>query len=85
MQANPEAAIKESEALFEVAAEQYSGIQLPDGETVGERARAELFEIRHLRVGVVAPEIEGEDQHGQTFRLSEYRGKVVLLDFWSHV
>jgi len=32
-----------------------------------------------------APDIEAEDQYGKRFKLSEYRGKVVLLDFWSYV
>jgi peroxiredoxin len=36
-----------------------------------------------LAVGKVAPEIEGEDQDGRRFRLSDYRGKVLLIDFWS--
>ena len=44
---------------------------------------SELFEIRHLRVGKEAPDIEGADQDGQSFKLSDYRSKVVLLDFWS--
>ena len=35
-------------------------------------------------VGMTAPEIEGEDIDGKTFKLSDYRGKVVLLDFWGH-
>jgi hypothetical protein len=50
--------------------------------TVGEMARSELFELRHLRVGKSAPEIEGEDLDGAKFKLSDYRGKVVVLDFW---
>ncbi len=29
-----------------------------------------------------APPIEGTDSQGQTLSLAEYRGKVVLLDFW---
>ena len=45
----------------------------------------ELFGLRHLCVGSEAPDIEGEDQDGQRFHLSDYRGKVVLLDFWSYV
>ena len=47
--------------------------------------RSELFELTHLVVGKEAPDLEGEDQHGQRFKLSDYRGKVVLLDFWSLV
>ena len=37
-----------------------------------------------LEVGKLAPDIEGEDVDGQKFKLSDYRGKVVLLDFWGH-
>ncbi len=35
-----------------------------------------------LAVGKPAPEIEGIDHNGQPMKLSDYRGKVVLLDFW---
>jgi hypothetical protein len=58
-------------------------VKLPDGVTVAEKAEPELFGIRHLSVGQVAPDIEGADQDGVRFKLSDYRGKVVLLDFWS--
>ena len=74
---------KEVEAFFEKAAETYGGVKLPFGGTVGEKAKAELHEIRHLSVGKQAQDIEGEDQDGKRFKLSDYRGKVVLLYFWS--
>ena len=35
-----------------------------------------------VSVGKEAPEIEGPDIDGESFKLSDYRGKVVLLDFW---
>jgi hypothetical protein len=73
---------KEAEALFQQAVEKYGEVKLPEGGTVGEKAKAELFEVRHLVVGKEAPDIEGQDQDGKTFKLSDYRGKVVLLDFW---
>jgi hypothetical protein len=76
--------VRELEAVFEQAAGKYGDVKL-DGETIADRAKAELFEIRHLSVGKEAQEIEGEDQGGKRFKLSDYRGKVVLLDFWSHV
>jgi hypothetical protein len=76
-------ATREAEAFFEQAAQEFGGVQLPEGGTVGGKARAELFEVRHLVVGKEAPDIEGEDQAGKRFKLSDYRGKVVLLDFWS--
>jgi cytochrome oxidase Cu insertion factor (SCO1/SenC/PrrC family) len=34
-------------------------------------------------VGKPAPEITGSDQDGNSLKLSDYRGKVVLLDFWA--
>lgn len=35
-----------------------------------------------LDVGSVAPEIVGTDLEGREMRLSDFRGKVVVLDFW---
>jgi cytochrome oxidase Cu insertion factor (SCO1/SenC/PrrC family) len=31
-----------------------------------------------------AQDISGTDADGRSFRLSEYRGQVVLLEFWRH-
>lgn len=76
-------AIKEAETLFEQATEKHGDVKVPYGGTVGERAKSELHEIRHLSVGKVAPDMEGEDQDGKRFKLSDYRGKVVLVYFWS--
>jgi hypothetical protein len=76
-------AVQEAEAFFERAAEQYGNVKVPYGDTVGVKAKAELHEIRHLSVGREAQEIEGPDQDGQRFKLSDYRGQVVLLYFWS--
>jgi len=73
----------EVEALFTRAAEIYGNVKHPYGGTLGEKARSELFELRNLAVGKTPPDIEGVDQHGRPFKLSEYRGRVVLLDFWS--
>ncbi len=33
-------------------------------------------------VGAIAPDFEKVDKDGNTIRLSDYRGKYVLLDFW---
>lgn len=77
--------MREIEATFEQAAQKYGNVELPEGETVAERAKEELFGVRYLSVGKEAPDIEGEDHDGKRFKLSDYRGKVVLLDFWSFV
>ncbi len=53
----------------------------------GELATSEVPERKATSptaIGQVAPEIEGEDIDGVAFKLSDYRGKVVMLDFWGH-
>lgn len=50
--------------------------------TYGEMAKAAIFEMENLKIGKIVPEIEAEDLDGVTFKLSDYRGKVVLIDFW---
>jgi hypothetical protein len=45
-------------------------------------AKRELDELRRMSIGNPAPPIEGVDLDGQPMRLSDYRGKVVLVYFW---
>jgi hypothetical protein len=57
--------------------------------SAGDNALAKQFEdalylLERLSLGKVAPEIEGEDLDGKHFKLSDYRGKVVVLDFWGN-
>jgi thiol-disulfide isomerase/thioredoxin len=42
-----------------------------------------LRELEHLRVGSLAPTIQGVDLEGRPFKLTDARGKVVLLVFWA--
>lgn len=35
-----------------------------------------------LAIGQVAPEIEGRDVDGKVLKLSQFRGRVVVIDFW---
>lgn len=48
-----------------------------------ENLKKQLFRLENLSVGKMAPDIEGEDLNGKKFKLSEYRGKVIVLDFWA--
>lgn len=72
----------EAEKRFEEVVSDYADVNGSYRGTLGDAARAQLHEARNLVVGKVAPDIEGEDVDGKTFKLSEYRGKVVVLDFW---
>jgi hypothetical protein len=69
---------RQAEELFERVVTKYA-----DVEEVAVKAKAELFEVRHLAVGKTAPDIKGKDSDGREFQLSDYRGKVVVLDFWA--
>ena len=51
-------------------------------ETIHEMASDMLFSIQHLKVGKPAPNITGTDLDGVAFSLDDYRGKIVMLDFW---
>jgi hypothetical protein len=56
------------------------------GAAVAGRGRAPVVVATSVGTGVgqQAPEIEGEDIDGVRFKLSDYRGQVVVLDFWGH-
>ena len=41
-----------------------------------------LYKMKYLQIGQVAPEIRGVDVNDKAHKLSDYRGKVVLLIFW---
>jgi hypothetical protein len=80
---------KEAEQLLErVRADKaFAETMIPYGDgriKLGDLAGRELFEMRHLQPGMAAPQIVGEDIDGRPMRLSDFRGKVVLLDFWGY-
>ncbi|MCA8957881.1 MAG: redoxin domain-containing protein [Planctomycetes bacterium] len=71
----PETRREALELLAALLAERGEGPEAAD-------AKRWQFELEHLQVGMVAPDFTAVDQHGVTFSLSDYRGKVVVLDFW---
>lgn len=48
------------------------------------RADGYVFQIDNLQIGKQAPDFECTDQDGKKFKLSDYRGKVVVIDFWGY-
>jgi hypothetical protein len=75
---------KDLEALLERIDKEFGPVEVKWGGTLGARARAALFELRNLAIGMVAPEITGEGIDGKPLRLSDFKGKVVVLDFWGN-
>tara|TARA_R110002072_G_scaffold299287_3_gene474556 strand:+ start:15681 stop:16469 length:789 start_codon:yes stop_codon:yes gene_type:complete len=56
--------------------------KLAAGTALADMLVAPRFKDEHLQIGMVAPDIVGEDIDGVKFKLSDYRGKVVVIDFW---
>jgi hypothetical protein len=75
---------KEIEEMLVRVKEKFGDVEAGFGGTLGDRAEGDLFEIRNLAIGKVVPEIEGEDIEGKPLKLSDYRGKVVVIDFWGN-
>ena len=74
------------EDLLQTVLDKYSdafGDDVKDVEFI-DRVKATLNEVKHFSVGKTAPEIEGLDFSDNPIKLSDYRGKVVLLVFWHH-
>src|SRR5262249_23034549 len=51
-------------------------------QTLAKAAAGELISLK-IAVGNPVPDIEGTDLEGKKVKLSSYRGKVVLFDFWA--
>ena len=49
-----------------------------------QQARDQAFVLENLEPGLEAPEIVGTNLQGDEMKLSDYRGKVVLLSFWGN-
>ena len=54
-----------------------------DGDSdLHKKAQEELFVLENLSPGAEAMDIVGTDLDGKELKLSDYRGRVVFLDFW---
>lgn len=90
---NPRAITEEAERLFQRVVETagdvafverpFGGLGATNGGRIAEIAERALFEMRYLSVGKPAPEIAAEDLDGRTMKLSEFRGRVVVVNFWA--
>jgi hypothetical protein len=72
---------KEAVALYREVKAKYADVPWWQG-TLGQKADGGIFEIETLGIGKVAPEIEGTGLDGKPMKLSDFRGRVVVLDFW---
>lgn len=69
---------KRAEALYRQLVAEY-----PDTAAAG-RAKGFLFEKENLQIGMRAPDFTGQDADGNDIKLSQFRGNVVVIDFWGY-
>ena len=82
---DPDKLEKQSAALFETVARKHGTLSHPTHGTLAKMAKAHLAALRQpVAVDKPAPEIEGTDLAGKALKLSDFKGKVVLLDFHAH-
>ncbi len=79
--AEREAAGARAAELLERVITTYPEVSI-QGLTLADQAAALLFEMTHLSPGATAPEISGSDHEDKAFKLSDYRGRHVVLVFW---
>ncbi len=82
------AMVVEAESLYERILSEFADVKLlpadsSDHQTIGPAAETWLAARRELAIGKPAPEIAGTDVDGKPLKLSDYRGKVVVLVFWA--
>jgi peroxiredoxin len=76
-------ATAEAEKLYERVIAEFGSVPGQGGKALAELAQPQLSELRKLTIGKVAPDISGHDLYGRSMKLSDYRGRVVTLLFWS--
>ena len=68
--------IDRAKGIFQRVIDTYPGTE------AAKKAKNTIFAMENLGVGKMAPDFTAMDQDGVQFKLSDYRGKVVILAFW---
>lgn len=77
---------KEVERWLERTSREFSDVPIKgrrSGSTLGDFATGYLHEIRDLAIGKPAPDLKSVDLDGKPVRLSDLKGRVVVVDVWA--
>lgn len=72
------------EKQLDAVSKDYAEVSFGRG-TLGDQVKklqTQLEKVAARLIGMPAPEIAAEDVDGKAFKLSDYKGKVVMIDFW---
>ena len=72
----------EAEVTLKQVKDEYGDVSTGNN-TASKLADKYIDQLRYRSLGKVAAETIGEDLDGQKFKLSDYRGKVVVFYFWA--
>lgn len=67
----------------ELAVKEYGDVSVWGDKTVKTMLDGKLFSLNSLVPGKILPDVTANNLEGEPDRLSNYRGKVVLIDFWA--
>lgn len=71
-----------SEEFTKAKAEMMAALEDVDAGYLGDMINGEVTVREKFSIGMVAPDIDGLDLDGTEFKLSDYKGKVLFVDFW---
>jgi hypothetical protein len=72
---------EEAKQLLRAILKDWPPDKFPDAD-IARVAASDLYDLEHLAIGMAAPPIAGEDCNGKKLKLSDYKGKVVLISFF---
>jgi thiol-disulfide isomerase/thioredoxin/HPt (histidine-containing phosphotransfer) domain-containing protein len=77
---------QQAEKLLRQAAKEYGDVRIPtpNGEQpIAKTVEEYLYVLENLTIGKVLPDVEVQDLNGKKVKVSDYRGRVVVLDIWA--
>jgi thiol-disulfide isomerase/thioredoxin len=85
---NPKNLAKEAQERYQQVVDKFADVEMMVGQParsikLSDLAKPNVYELKHLQVGMKAPDIESVDLDGKKVSLHKLRGKVVVLDFWA--
>ena len=69
--------------MAQLVTDEYSDVEVFRGEPGGEAIKPVLYALENLAIGAMLPEATALRIGGDEESLSQYRGSVLLLDFWA--
>jgi len=82
LESGEKSARDEGRDCMEAVVAEYGDVAYGASSTYRAAAEGFLYELDKLQIGMAAPDFETVDENGAPWKLSDYRGKVVVVDFW---